>query len=44
MSSRGTEDLPDPGIKPVSLICLLHWQMGSLALAPHGKLVEIVLL
>ena len=29
-------DLPDPGIKPVSL-CLLHWQAGSLPLAPPGK-------
>ena len=30
------EDLPDPGIKP-SLLCLLHWQLGSLPLAPPGK-------
>ena len=29
-------DLPDPGIKPTSL-CLLHWQVGSLPLAPPGK-------
>ena len=29
-------DLPDPGIKPTSL-CLLHWQAGSLPLAPSGK-------
>ena len=27
---------PDPGIKPMSL-CLLHWQVGSLPLAPPGK-------
>ena len=30
------EDLPDPGIKPASL-CLLHWQAGSLPLAPPGN-------
>ena len=29
-------DLPDPGIKPTSL-CLPHWQVGSLPLAPPGK-------
>ena len=29
-------DLPDPGIKPVSLTSL-HWQTGSLSLAPPGK-------
>ena len=29
-------DLPDPGIKPVSL-CLLHWEVGSLPLVPPGK-------
>ena len=29
-------DLPDPGIQPASL-CLLHWQMDSLPLAPPGK-------
>ena len=28
--------LPDPGIKLTSL-CLLHWQTGSLPLAPPGK-------
>ena len=28
-------DLPDPGIKP--LLCLLHWQAGSLPLVPPGK-------
>ena len=32
-SSRG---LPDPGIESVSL-SLLHWQVGSLPLAPPGK-------
>ena len=31
------EDLPNPGIKPTSLICLLPWQAGSLPLAPPGK-------
>ena len=30
------EDLPDPGIKP-NLLCLLHWQAGSLPLVPPGK-------
>ena len=34
MPSSG--DLPDPGIEPTSL-CLLHWQAGSLPLAPPGK-------
>ena len=29
-------DLPHPGVKPMSL-CLLHWQAGSLPLAPPGK-------
>ena len=29
-------DLPDPGSNP-SLLCLLHWQVGSLPLAPPGK-------
>ena len=29
-------DLPKPGIKPESF-SLLHWQMGSLPLAPPGK-------
>jgi len=28
-------DLPDPGIK--YLLCLLHWQGGSLPLVPPGK-------
>ena len=27
-------DLPDPGIKPASL---MHWQVGSLPLVPPGK-------
>ena len=26
-------DLPDPGIEP-TFLCLLHWQVGSLPLAP----------
>ena len=29
-------DLPNPGIKPL-LLGLLHWQAGSLPLAPPGK-------
>ena len=29
-------DLPNPGIGP-SLLCLLHWQAGSLPLVPPGK-------
>ena len=29
-------DLPDSGMEPMSL-CLLHWQAGSLPLAPPGK-------
>ena len=29
-------DLPDPGMEP-SLLHLLHWQEGSLPLAPPGK-------
>ena len=29
-------DLPNPGMKPV-LLCLLHWQVGSLPLVPPGK-------
>ena len=28
---------PDPGLKPESLMCLLHWQVGPLPLAPPGK-------
>ena len=31
-------DLPNPGIKLVVSLCLLHWQLGSLPLAPPGKL------
>ena len=31
-------DLPDPGLEPVSdLLHILHWQAGSLLLAPPGK-------
>ena len=33
---RSPGDLPDPGIEPVSL-CLLHWQPGSLLLAPRWE-------
>ena len=29
-------DLPDPRMEPV-LLCLLHWQVGSLPLMPPGK-------
>ena len=34
--NSSSRDLPKPGIKPASL-CLLHWQAGSLPLAPPGK-------
>ena len=30
-------DLPEPGIKPESLMSYLHWQAGSLPLVPPGK-------
>ena len=30
-------DLLDPGIEPGSLMSLLHWQVGSLLLAPSGN-------
>ena len=30
-------DLPDSGIEPVSVTSNLHWQVGSLPLAPPGK-------
>ena len=30
-------DLPNPGIEPPGILHLLHWQVGSLPLAPHGK-------
>ena len=36
------DDLPDPGIKPHLLIHLLHWQAGSLPLAPPGKPLNVV--
>ena len=32
-----TGDLPDPGIVNLRLLILLHWQVGSLQLAPPGK-------
>ena len=32
-------DLPDPGIQR-GLWCLLHWQAGSLPLAPPGKPIQ----
>ena len=31
-----TGDLPNPGIK-LHLLCLLHWQVGSLPLGAPGK-------
>ena len=34
-------DLPHPGIKPVSLTSNLHWQVGSLLLAPPRKSAQI---
>ena len=39
-SSRG--NLPDPGIEPMSL-SLLHWQAGSLPLAPPGSPEDMLL-
>ena len=36
VANSSSRDLPKPGIKPASL-CLLHWQAGSLPLAPPGK-------
>ena len=33
-------DLPDPGIEPVSLLCLLHRQTGPLPLVPPEKLFK----
>ena len=38
MPSSG--DLPDPGMEPASLRCLLHWQAGSLPLAPPAVLTH----
>ena len=32
-------NLPNPGIKPV-LLCLLHWQVGSLQVPPGKPLVK----
>ena len=32
-------DLPDPGIDPC-LLCLVHWQAGSLPLALPGGVVD----
>ena len=34
-------DLPDPEINP-SLLCFLHWEVGSLPLAPPGKPVNVI--
>ena len=36
LPSPSPGDLPDPGIKPMSL-GLLHWETGSLSLAPPRK-------
>ena len=33
-------DLPNPGIESVSLTSNLHWQAGSLPLAPPGKTLD----
>ena len=35
-------DLPDPGMEPV-LLCLLHWQVGSLPLMSPGKLGHCII-
>ena len=35
-------DLPDPEIEPMSLTSNLHWQVGSLPLAPPGLIVLIL--
>ena len=34
-------DLPNPGIKPTSL-CLLHWQAGSVPVAPPEKTITVI--
>ena len=36
-------DLPDPGIEAASLMSNLRWQVGSLPLAPHTKILKLVL-
>ena len=36
LSCPPPRDLPDPGFEPTPL-CILHWQAGSLPLAPAGK-------
>ena len=35
-------DLPNPGIELMSLYVFLHWQAGSLPLAPPGKQVVVI--
>ena len=35
-------DLPDPEIKLARLLCLLHWQTGSLPLAAPGEPKRVV--
>ena len=37
LSSPSSGDLPDPGTEPASIHACLHWQAGSLPLAPPGK-------
>ena len=37
LSSPSSGDLPDPGTEPASINVCLHWQAGSLPLAPPGK-------
>ena len=36
--------LPDPGIELMSFLCFLHWQAGTLTLAPPGKPLHITFL
>ena len=36
VAMSSSRDLPDQGSNP-SLLCLLHWEVGSLPLAPPGK-------
>ena len=35
-------DLPNPGIKPLSLMSPLHWQVSPLPPAPPGKSINVV--
>ena len=36
VAMSSSRDLPDPGIEPC-LLCLLHWQGGSLSLSHQGS-------